>query len=426
MLYYGSKLSDNMKRREPEGYLYCLNVPIARTGEQSYTHEELGIPGTGMVKVVRLPEEVFSKEAMASFEGMPICNEHPYDDVTSENVSAYAKGHVQNVRRGDPPEDDLLMGDLIITHNDLIDEVLSGKREISCGYNCSYERENDGKIYQRAIRGNHVAVVENGRAGSRVAIRDAVPEINERSFRTMKNTPSFWARAVAKFVRDSEPDEGAQVIDEMMEGQEKPDLPFAPAPKQDNAPVPPMGEKPPLPPAPAPAPAPEMQKDEPVGDPMMAKILDLLTEIKAGMAANKATPADAEEEVTVPPEAIHDEEEEIEEKEIAPDLFEEEKAEDAGCEEENKVQDSAAAVRAAMKELRPVVAALPEEHRKKVSDAMTVALRKAAGMPASSSNGAGKLAKIAAGRRTADSAAEEDDGALGRAMMQKYNPHYKV
>ena len=47
MLYYGTKISDNLSRREPEGYLLCLNVPVARTGVQEYLPEELGLdPGS--------------------------------------------------------------------------------------------------------------------------------------------------------------------------------------------------------------------------------------------------------------------------------------------------------------------------------------------------------------------------------------------
>ena len=46
MHYYGTRLSENISRREPEGYLLCLNVPVARTGAQDYLPEELGLsPG---------------------------------------------------------------------------------------------------------------------------------------------------------------------------------------------------------------------------------------------------------------------------------------------------------------------------------------------------------------------------------------------
>ena len=44
MHYYGTRLSENISRREPEGYLLCLNVPVARTGTQEYLAGELGLP----------------------------------------------------------------------------------------------------------------------------------------------------------------------------------------------------------------------------------------------------------------------------------------------------------------------------------------------------------------------------------------------
>ena len=47
MQYYGTRLSENISRREPEGYLLCLNVPVARTGSQDYMPDELGLPPEG-------------------------------------------------------------------------------------------------------------------------------------------------------------------------------------------------------------------------------------------------------------------------------------------------------------------------------------------------------------------------------------------
>ena len=176
MLYYGTRLSDNLSLREPEGYLLCLNVPVARTGTQEYLPEELGLPpGPAPIPVFRPAEEVFSPECIASFQGMPVTNDHPPDGVTVENARALQRGHVHNVRRGAGEESDLLLADLMITDPALIDAILHrGKREISCGYTYSLCEEN-GQYCQRQIRGNHVAVVDAGRAGPRVSIRDGQP-----------------------------------------------------------------------------------------------------------------------------------------------------------------------------------------------------------------------------------------------------------
>ena len=452
MLYYGSRLSDNMRVREPEGYLYCLNVPIARTGKQTYLKKELDIPGDGAVEVVRDPNEVFAPAAIASFEGLPVCDDHPYDDVDTGNVTAYGKGHVQNVRRGKPPEDDLLFADLVITHKDLIDQIMSGKREISCGYHCDYEEGPDGKLYQRAIRGNHVAVVKDGRAGGRVAIRDSAPEkILERGYPKMekaKKTPSFFARAVAKFVRDAEPDEGAIAIDEMLENGVEEAPAAAPAPvapgaaaRNDAAAVP------------APVAPPVQQPQD--GDPMivepeaiqdeadpMQEVLSILRELKTALIKPPAEPLDAleeelqgglpteaesEEAASVEPEEIKDAEEEEafgEEEEVTDSdavEAEEEKTEDA-C----GTKDSRAALLSVLKDMRPAVAELPPAQRKKVSDAMTAAMRKAINAPSSNGENAQLLARMAGGKKvTKDNAPQEEPFDYGKFLNDKYNLHNK-
>ena len=216
MHYYGTRLSENISRREPEGYLLCLNVPVARTGTQEYLPEELGIFGQGppgLVPVVRPESEVFSPETIASFEGMPVTNDHPPDGVDIGNIRALQKGHAHNVRRGTGEESDLLLADLIITDPVLIDLILDGKREISCGYTYELHEEN-GTYIQRKIRGNHVAVVDAGRAGPRVCIKDHKPNEPERSTHIMKKSLS---RILARMAKDGDIETVAEIIEEMIE-----------------------------------------------------------------------------------------------------------------------------------------------------------------------------------------------------------------
>ena len=214
MHYYGTRLSENISRREPEGYLLCLNVPVARTGTQEYLPEELGIgSGPGLIEVHRPEAEVFSPETIASFEGMPVTNDHPPDGVDIGNIRALQKGHAHNVRRGSGEESDLLLADLIITDPVLIDLILDGKREISCGY--TYELcEENGTYIQRKIRGNHVAVVDAGRAGPRVSIKDRKPTEPERRTHLMKKSLS---KILARMAKDGDIETVAEIIEEMIE-----------------------------------------------------------------------------------------------------------------------------------------------------------------------------------------------------------------
>lgn len=174
--YTPTKLSENI-RETPEGYLLCLSVPIARTGEQIYGEGEtpLKTDDEGKVVVMREASEVFSPITMASFEGKSVTIKHPRDFVGPDNWSYLSKGIVQNVRRGkeeDEDGEDVLLADLLITEAFAIQLVKSGLREVSCGYEAEYEQTGKGKGRQTKIVGNHLALVEEGRAGQSYAIND--------------------------------------------------------------------------------------------------------------------------------------------------------------------------------------------------------------------------------------------------------------
>lgn len=96
--YYGYTISPN-QIETGEGFLICRNVPIARTGEQEYLGAEIGLDSSGIVKVYRSPDEVFSPAAMASFEGKPVTNEHPPELLNPDNVAIFENGHAQNIRK---------------------------------------------------------------------------------------------------------------------------------------------------------------------------------------------------------------------------------------------------------------------------------------------------------------------------------------
>ena len=181
--YYGYTISPNQVETG-EGFLICKNVPIARTGDQDYMGSEIGLEGKDadkLVKVHRSPEEVFSEAALASFEGKPVTNDHPPGLIGPDDVGIYEKGHVQNVRRGAGEWEGYVIADLHIHDQELIDAVKNGKREISCGYNFICEPEADGTYSQKNIRGNHVAVVERGRAGKRAAILDSNKKVQAKT-----------------------------------------------------------------------------------------------------------------------------------------------------------------------------------------------------------------------------------------------------
>jgi hypothetical protein len=219
----------------PEGYLVCQNTNIGRTGWMDYQGQEIPAsfnePMGTKVRVYRSPEELFSPTTIASFEGKPITNLHPTANLDVNTASAIERGHVQNVR----PQGEFLVGDLHIRDAGLISEIVNDlKREVSSGYDCSWHKI-DGGYEQREIVGNHVAVVQNGRAGHKVAIHDAEPEetpdvvkvkseekpIGRRPKMKKFTKDILQAIGFKQMAQDAEPEDIAQAIEAMKEDDAK-------------------------------------------------------------------------------------------------------------------------------------------------------------------------------------------------------------
>lgn len=184
MKYFFKTRLGNTRFQLADGSVLFKDVPIGRTGEQVYSAEELPdlIPdSSGLIVVRRTPEEVFSERTIASFEGMAVTIGHPKDFsgniifVTPQNWRQLANGHIQNVRRGEGENSDLLLADVIAKTPEAIQAVDNGDDEVSCGYDADYRQISPGIAEQYAITGNHLAFVPNGRAGSRCALGDSMP-----------------------------------------------------------------------------------------------------------------------------------------------------------------------------------------------------------------------------------------------------------
>jgi uncharacterized protein len=216
-----SKLSENI-RETPEGFLFCLEVPIARTGYQTYGPGETPLEGdeNGEVEMYRSPEEVFRPQTIASFQGKPITIQHPEDFVTPENWSVLSKGSVQNVRKGkekDENGEECLVADLLITDAFAIELVKAGLREVSCGYDAEYEQSGKGRGRQVNITGNHLALVEQGRAGDFYAINDHEGEEREMDKKFLENLKKkFGAKAVDAAMAEGETVTDKDSMDELV------------------------------------------------------------------------------------------------------------------------------------------------------------------------------------------------------------------
>ncbi|EJQ8079248.1 DUF2213 domain-containing protein [Escherichia coli] len=197
-----------------DGSLLCKDVPIARTGTQLYSSEDLPdirADPYGRITVNRMPEEVFSEETLASFEGMSVTVLHPEDDegnilfINPGNWRGLAVGHLQNVRRGEGEQSDLVLADLVIKDEIAIALIDEGLREVSCGYNAEYQQLSPGKANQKMIRGNHVALVDKARAGNRCKIGDS---------HTMATSKKNWLMRLKNAIRTGDADTASALLEE--------------------------------------------------------------------------------------------------------------------------------------------------------------------------------------------------------------------
>lgn len=417
--YFGSRISDHILKT-PEGFLICKDVPIARTGTQQYRGCEFGGPvADGIYNVQRPEAEVFDRAAVASFEGKPVCDEHPEEDVTPDNYGRYMKGVCRDVRRGDGDLSNCLVADLVIYDADLIGKIEAGKREISCGYDCLWNPTSDSSYDQLEIRGNHVAVVDRGRAGHKVAIRDTAGDKKGGK----KMSKSLIGRILRALARDE------STTPEDMEAAAKLAGNSDAEPRPQPAPAPAA----PATPAPAAVPQPEnkpaamdeatearfkkiedaleaisskLNSAQPAAEPKKDALDALEEELQNKAPAAEPAPAGDEDDVIEPPEDIN-----------AQDAAPEEDVEGECVPNAKEVRDAAMAL---IKNLKPAVAAIPNEaQRKRAADSLAILIKGSMQQDAQY----GELMQMR--RRSAAQDSKPDDYALGREIAKKYNPHYK-
>lgn len=143
---------------------------LTRAGVFSYRNPD----GSERIEY-RPPEEVFRRDSLDSFAFVPITNDHPDEMLTTATARKHAIGTTgENIRQ----DGQLVAASMIIFDEDAIEKMDAGKTELSCGYEVDLEMRSgvtpQGDRYdaiQRNIRGNHVALVDVGRAGPEARVR---------------------------------------------------------------------------------------------------------------------------------------------------------------------------------------------------------------------------------------------------------------
>ena len=172
----------SMRSKDANGFLHVASSNISKEtvnpyyGREIPGWEEKGLDPDHIFYGYRAGEEL--AKAAKTFDGLPLLVDHHIEDAENPQKE-YRVGSLGTDCRWEAP---YLKNSLIVTDAEAIRAIEDGRmKELSCAYR--YEPDwtpgtfegVDYDFVMRNIQGNHVALVEEGRAGSDVVVADAAP-----------------------------------------------------------------------------------------------------------------------------------------------------------------------------------------------------------------------------------------------------------
>lgn len=145
-----------------DGYLRTY-MRIAKADHELVYRNPLG---DKRVEVIS-EQELFNTDSLDSFVMLPITDEHPPVQVSSQNFRQYGRGSSgQTLIREVTPIGTFLGTIATVYDSELANSITSGERfGVSPGYRVKTRDRKDGKLDQFDRRGNHIAAVRNPRGG---------------------------------------------------------------------------------------------------------------------------------------------------------------------------------------------------------------------------------------------------------------------
>ena len=180
----------------PEGYLID-NPILTRVGIFEYHN-----PDGTIRRELRLPEEVFAAESLASYKGKPVILTHEAGLVDVDNVQ---QEHIGTILSEGIQDGDNVRAQIVIHDAESLDY---GLRELSLGYTQTPDETPgvwNGQPYdaiQRNIQINHLALVEKARAGEQARLNiDGEEQGGNQMSKARKDglTPEEIARLVEEY-----------------------------------------------------------------------------------------------------------------------------------------------------------------------------------------------------------------------------------
>jgi len=169
------------------GWYEVKRNPLSKAGVYPYLGRSIdpsgrmGLEPDKMYSVLRPPEELSDPECIESFKLIPWVVGHA---MLGPEQTGYMPAEEKGVH-GVTGEEVFFEGDTLYANikwfsNSLDQIIASGTKELSMGYRCLYEIASGNfngmpyDVVQRKIRGNHVALVPEGRMGPEVAVLDSM------------------------------------------------------------------------------------------------------------------------------------------------------------------------------------------------------------------------------------------------------------
>lgn len=173
----GEDESSSSRVVDTNGWYEVKDNPLSLVGVFPYLGRSINAPDPDRVYMVLRPEEeLASLECIESFKLLPWVDDH--EMLGPEFTPAEQKGIGGVIGENVYYQNGTLYGNIKVFSDKMAALIESGKKELSCGYRCKWDFTPgiwNGQRYdvvQRNIRGNHLALVQNGRMGKEVAVLD--------------------------------------------------------------------------------------------------------------------------------------------------------------------------------------------------------------------------------------------------------------
>lgn len=196
----------SMRRTDEDGHMHVAMTPISKAnvcpyyGREIPDFQELGLDPDKIYRLLRHPQEL--KKAAETFAGKPLLMDHTPVSA-DDHPRQRTVGSVGNEVVWKPP---YLMAPLSIWDSEAIHGIQNDtQKELSSAYRYDPDMTpgtHDGEPYDgvmRNIRGNHVALVKEGRAGHDVVVGDAAMKRNWKTLFALDESAEEKDRARGKF-----------------------------------------------------------------------------------------------------------------------------------------------------------------------------------------------------------------------------------